>query len=70
MDSKLQYEFDQQLEAPSFSKIHTKVVRLWCETEEGTEMFDKLKDIIDTIEIERKKLEDVKSLAFMVANKL
>jgi hypothetical protein len=70
MDRKLQYDFEYQLEAPSFSKIHTKVMRLWCETEEGTEMFVKLKDIIDTIEIERNKLEEIKSLAFMVANKL
>lgn len=70
MDGKLEYELSKQLETPSFSKIHTKVMRLWCETEEGTEMFEKLKDIIDTIEIERKKLEAVKSLAFMVANKL
>jgi hypothetical protein len=70
MDGKLEYELSQQLETPSFAKIHTKVMRMWCETEEGTEMFDKLKDLIDTIEIERKKLEDVKSLAFMVANKL
>lgn len=70
MDSKLEYELSEQLETPSFAKIHTKVMRLWCEAEEGTEMFDKLKDIIDTIEEERKKLENVKSLAFMIANKL
>lgn len=70
MDSKFEYELGNQLEKPSFNKITTKVMGIWRETKEGTELFDMCKDLMDTIEEEQVKLESLKSVLYIIAGKM
>lgn len=70
MNTKLEYEVSQSLEKASLSKLETKVIEIWRKTEEGSEMYDMLKDLLDSIEIEQKKLDDVKSFLSLIINKL
>jgi len=70
MDSKFEYELGSQLERPSFNKISTKVMAIWREAEEGTELYIMCEDLMRTIEQEQVKLESLKSVIYLIASKM
>ncbi|QUH21777.1 hypothetical protein [Alkaliphilus sp. B6464] len=70
MDAKLEFELNQKLEKPSFTKIHQKAMAIFREVEEGTEVFEKVKELIDTIEKEQSKMDDLKGMMYLIASKM
>jgi hypothetical protein len=45
-------------------------MQVWRKTEEGTELYDLVKELIDTIENEQSKMDQLKSLMYLIAGKM
>lgn len=69
MDQKLMYEFEKTIERITLTDVSMKALKVWRMTEEGTEIFEAVKELIDTVEEKQRHLSDIKSVLFMVANK-
>jgi hypothetical protein len=67
---KLEYQLSEALERPSFALMSAKAMQVWRKTEEGTELYDLVKELIDTIENEQSKMDQLKSLMYLIAGKM
>lgn len=70
MNPKFEYELNQQLENPSFTKISMQAMKIWREAEEGSEIHNMVKELIDIIDQEQRKMESIKSLMYLIAGKM
>lgn len=70
MSIKLEHEVSQQLENPSFTKISMKAMNIWRKTEEGTELYNLCKELIEAIDQEQIKMDNLKSMLYLIAGKM
>lgn len=70
MNSKLEYEVNQNLERITLTAILQKAMAVFRKTEEGTEIYNLTKDLIDCIEEKQKGLDEIKSMLYIIASKL
>jgi len=67
---KAKYDLGEIVKGPDFTRLYQKTMNIWRKTEEGTEMYDLVKNLLDAIEEEKGKNGEIKSLAFFLANKI
>ena len=70
MNSKLEYEVNQSMERVTLTPILQKAMAVFRKTEEGTEIYDLTKELINCIEEKQKGLDGIKSMLYVIASKL
>lgn len=70
MNSKLEYEVNQNLERITLTAILQKAMAVFRKAEEGTEIYQLTKELIDCIEEKQKGLDEIKSMLYIIASKL
>lgn len=70
MDTKLSYDFEKSIKPPNFSRINVKTMEIYRMLNNQPEVQQKVEELLNIIDEERDNMQDVKDLAFMLANKL
>lgn len=70
LDRKVKYDYEQALQGPDFSRINSMVMQIWRKAPEGSELWNLASELMEVIDQERAKHDDIRATLFMLANKL